>query len=313
MRNFTERKELPTAASIISTQTNALEKTIRKFDETMAAFTATPTSALENTICKWNDAIIFHSNSLESQRIGQVERQINLGSNPLTSSNFSLQISGQSQSSSFAEIARKNLPQPKESRATTTDDWSSIGKNEKVNTVKPKPFRLVLKAEDKDKPIKPLVLRDTVNKTVRDLGSEGLFALSTTRSGRGNLVNQLANREARDFACQSIEALTKAIGFRRVLEDDSCYKVVVHGVSTEDFDVDNGLASIREEIETYNSGLKPTSDPIWLTSQTKRREIRVHLFSSPSRRNKRRRGLYGTVCSSAVLASELNSQKTSRR
>jgi hypothetical protein len=49
--------------------------------------------------------------------------------------------------------------------------------------------------------------------------------------------------------------------------------VVIYGVSTEDFDVDNGLASIREEIETYNSGLKPTSDPIWLTSQTKRREV----------------------------------------
>jgi hypothetical protein len=49
--------------------------------------------------------------------------------------------------------------------------------------------------------------------------------------------------------------------------------VVIHGVSTEDFDVENGLASIREEIETYNSGLKPTTDPIWLTSQTKRREV----------------------------------------
>jgi hypothetical protein len=48
--------------------------------------------------------------------------------------------------------------------------------------------------------------------------------------------------------------------------------VVIYGVSTEDFNVENGLASIRKEIETYNSGLKLTSDPIWLTSHTKRRE-----------------------------------------
>jgi hypothetical protein len=272
MRNFTEKKELPTAASIISTQTNALEKTIRKFDETIAAFTATHTNALENTICKWNDAIISHSNSLESQRISQVERQINLESNPVTSLSSSPQMSGQSQSPSFAEIARRNLPQPKKTLETTTDGWSSIGKNGKVNTIKQKPVRLVLEAEDKNKPIKPLLLRDTINKTAKDLGFERLFALSTTRSARGNLVVQLANREARDFAYQSIEALRKAIGFRKVLEDDSCYKVVIHGVSTEDFDVDNGLTLIREEIETYNSGLRPTGDPIWLTNQAKRRE-----------------------------------------
>jgi hypothetical protein len=59
-----------------------------------------------------------------------------------------------------------------------------------------------------------------------------------------------------------MEALRKAIGFRKVLNDDSYYKVVIYRVSIEDFDVDNGLASIREEIETYNLGLKPTSDLI---------------------------------------------------
>jgi hypothetical protein len=139
-------------------------------------------------------------------------------------------MSGQSQSPSFAEIARRNLPQPKKSLETTTDGWSSIGKNGKVITFKPKPVRLVLEAEDKDKPIKLLLFRDMVNKTAKDLGFKGLFALSTTRSGKGNLVFQLANREARDFAYQSIEALRKTIGFRKILEDDSWYKVVVHGV-----------------------------------------------------------------------------------
>jgi hypothetical protein len=67
-----------------------------------------------------------------------------------------------------------------------------------------------------------------------------------------------------------MDALRKAIGFRKVLNDNSSYKVVIHRVSTKDFDVKNRLASIREEIETYNSGLKPISNPIWLTNQTKR-------------------------------------------
>lgn len=74
----------------------------------------------------------------------------------------------------------------------------------------PKPVRLVLEVEDKDKPIKPLLLRDMVNKIAKDLGFEGLFTLSTTRLGKGNLVFQLSSREVRDFAYQSIEALRKA-------------------------------------------------------------------------------------------------------
>jgi hypothetical protein len=236
MRNFTEKKELPKAASIISTQTNALEKAIRKLDETVAAVTTAHTVAFEKTICKWNDAIISNSNSQESQRISQAEKQNSLGSNLVTSSNSSPQRSGQSQSSSFAEVARKHLLKPK-SLETTTNSWSSIGKNGKVVAITPKPVRLVLEAEDKDKPIKPIQLRETVNKTAKDLGFKGLFALSTTKSGIGNLIVQLSGREARNFAYQSIEALREAIGFRKVLDDDSCYKVVIHGVSTEDFNV----------------------------------------------------------------------------
>jgi hypothetical protein len=98
------------------------------------------------------------------------------------------------------------------------------------------------------------------------LGFKGLFTLSTIKSGRGNLIVQLSGREARDFAYQLIEALKKVISFRKILEDDSGFKVVVHRVSTEDLNVKHGVASIREEIETYNSGLKPTSDLTWLTS-----------------------------------------------
>jgi hypothetical protein len=272
MRNFTEKKELPKAASIISTQTNALERAIRKLDETVAAATTAHTAALEKTICKWNDAIISNSNSQESQRISQAEKQNSLGSNLVTSLSSSPQMSGQSQSPSFAEVARKHLPKPK-SPESTTNSWSTVGKNGKVITITPKPVRLVLEADNKDKPIRPIQLRDTVNKTAKDLGVKGLFALSTTKSGSGNLIIQLSGEEARNFAYQSIEAFRKAIGFRKVLNDNSCYKVVIHGVSTEDFDVENGLASIREEIETYNSGLKSISDPIWLTSQSKRREV----------------------------------------
>jgi len=62
------------------------------------------------------------------------------------------------------------------------------------------------------------------------------------------------------------------LNFRRVLNDDSYYKVVVYGIRTEDFNTKGGLQAIRQDLETYNQGLKLTSDPIWLTSPTKRGE-----------------------------------------
>jgi hypothetical protein len=43
-----------------------------------------------------------------------------------------------------------------------------------VNTFKQKPVRLVLEAEDKDKPITLLILRNTFNKAAKDLGFKGV-------------------------------------------------------------------------------------------------------------------------------------------
>jgi hypothetical protein len=57
-----------------------------------------------------------------------------------------------------------------------------------------------------------------------------------------------------------------------ILEDSSCFKVVVHGVNTQDFNSDESLSLIREEIELFNPGIELTTNPIWLTSYAKKQE-----------------------------------------
>jgi hypothetical protein len=104
------------------------------------------------------------------------------------------------------------------------------------------------------------------------MGFKGLFALSAFKSAKRNLVLVLNLKEARDFTYQQIDTLQTLIGFRRILEDDSCHKVVIHGISTEDFSSEDSLEQIRFGLERFNKGLKLTTDPIWLTTPTKRQE-----------------------------------------
>ena len=105
---------------------------------------------------------------------------------------------------------------------------------------------------DKDAVIQPLILRNIVNRKATELGFKGLFALSTTKSSKNNLVVQLASLEARDFAYKSENTLREVLQVERVLEDNSYHKVVIYGIRTEDFNIEGGLQAIRQDLETYN-------------------------------------------------------------
>ena len=99
-----------------------------------------------------------------------------------------------------------------------------------------------------------------------------MFALLTTKSAKGNIVLYLHSKAARDFFYKEESHFQQGFRHTRILEDDSCFKVVVHGVSIEDFNDAEGLPRIRKELETFNNGLKLTTDPIWLTPAERRGE-----------------------------------------
>ncbi|KAF2206121.1 hypothetical protein CERZMDRAFT_15829, partial [Cercospora zeae-maydis SCOH1-5] len=54
--------------------------------------------------------------------------------------------------------------------------------------------------------------------------------------------------------------------------DTTWHKVVVHGVSTRDFDTPQGLEEVKRDIEEYNPGLYIQNTPIWLTLAKIRKE-----------------------------------------
>ena len=57
---------------------------------------------------------------------------------------------------------------------------------------------------------------------------------------------------------------------QKIEKDTHWSKIVVHGVPIEPFSMDKGLVLLKNEIETFNPGLKLLKKPIWLSSQDKR-------------------------------------------
>src|SRR5436190_5721672 len=61
---------------------------------------------------------------------------------------------------------------------------------------------------------------------------------------------------------------------QNIEKDKQWSKVVVHGVPIRPFSMDEGLSLLKDEIETFNPGLKLLKNPIWLSSQENRQNNR---------------------------------------
>ena len=59
--------------------------------------------------------------------------------------------------------------------------------------------------------------------------------------------------------------------FNRALKDTTWSKIVIHDISTDIFNTDDGMQLLEEEIKVYN-GLNPIIRPRWLSSLENRRE-----------------------------------------
>jgi hypothetical protein len=96
-------------------------------------------------------------------------------------------------------MLRKDTIKPTEHPKSLNSDWITIGYKGKPTPTIPKPIRLILEIPDKDRVIKPILLRDGINNRVKLQGFKGVFALLTTKSGKGNLVVYLYSKAARNF------------------------------------------------------------------------------------------------------------------
>jgi hypothetical protein len=143
--------------------------------------------------------------------------------------------------------------QPIKSGPTTTPNivgpWKFVGPQKRQNAVA-KPICFALRLANTSLECKPRESRDYNDFTAKDLRYVRILTLSTSNSAKGNLILQLPDMTISDFFKTYEEARKDKVGFTTILEDNSCFKVVVYGLNTQDSNLDGSLSLIREVIET---------------------------------------------------------------
>ncbi len=96
---------------------------------------------------------------------------------------------------------------------------------------------------------------------------------SVTRSKTGFSVILITMPDCNaDFLLEKQQIWSEFFGQNLKSVEKSTYwhKIVVHGVSIQPFSTSDGLFLLKDEIETFNPGLKLTRNPSWLSSEENR-------------------------------------------
>ena len=88
------------------------------------------------------------------------------------------------------------------------------------------------------------------------------------KSQKNNLVLTCTNAGAKDFIVTHQDIVQK-YNTTAIIEDNTWYKVVIHGIPTADFDNPDGPELVKKELELYNN-LKAIGTPFWLSNAQKR-------------------------------------------
>jgi len=179
----------------------------------------------------------------------------------------------------------------------TSTNWQLVGKKGKT-TPKPTPppkenhreKRLVLVQTVKTQDIDPLQLRNNFNEAFRKHSITEPVVASVAKSRMGqNIVITTTDRFNADFLLEHEAVWQSITPYSSANKDSAWFKVVAHGIPIRDFNNEKGMALLKDEVETFNKGLKVMGSPRWLTSssarETKRTGSVVIAFSTEKERS----------------------------
>jgi len=116
-----------------------------------------------------------------------------------------------------------------------------------------------------------LHLRNSINSAFRAKGIEKLVVSTISLSLRGNIVVYTTPDFNSEFLQQNQAILASVFpNLIKIQGGEAWYKVLIHSIPIADFDNEEGMDLIVEEIKTFNKGLTPIGRPYWATSRDKR-------------------------------------------
>lgn len=258
-RAFSDRTHLPTATQKLEKQVSTLENTVNRLAKIAQPSPPMPQDSSQTTQAPALQA----SSQTGATPAPRASTQTTSASAPRVSYAKALQ----STQLRHEGNTHSGLPSSTQN-SQTQHQWNTVSRKQQKAKSK-EPCRLVLGLADKEFKVDSLFLRNRINQSFQEKGFRGLIAVSVNKSVKGNLVLIFSSEGAKDFAIKHLEVLRPLVPFSEVLEDSTWFKVVAHGISTADFGI-GGPEKVKDEIETFNKGLKVVCTPLWLSNAEQR-------------------------------------------
>ena len=114
-------------------------------------------------------------------------------------------------------------------------------------------------------------IRNLLNNAFKSKGIQELVISTVSLSFRGNIVVNTTPEFNAEFLFQN-EAIIKGVLplVTSLKKGEPWHKVVIHGIPIREFNTEDGMDLVVEEIRTFNKGLTPIGRPYWATPKEKR-------------------------------------------
>ena len=217
----------------------------------------------------------IESNQTQTQAQSQAQIQSQAENQSQIQSQFQSQIQSQNQTKTYAQVAAVNVEQ--DNLQQTKQQQKQKEKEKEKEKYREK--RLIVQidketAEDFDS----YILRNKINdRFFTEANIDQLVIATVTKSFTSlSIILTTMSDFSADFLLQKKTIWEDIFSSKaqNIEKDRQWSKVVVHGVPIRPFSMDEGLSLLKEEIETFNPGLKLLKNPIWLSSEENRQNNR---------------------------------------
>lgn len=155
---------------------------------------------------------------------------------------------------------------PSNSQKETGNGWTIV---QPKKTLAPKPRRsnrlILLQDATTRQTFSPLQIRDQINNAFRARGIQGPVVAIVSRTRNDNIAITTIGAYSADFLLDQVDIWKNYAPHILAMKDQPWFKVIIHGIPTEEFGEGEDLSSISEEISTFNNGLKVIGQPYWIT------------------------------------------------
>ena len=248
VREYTEKGKLRTTSAILANQIQHLETTTRKIE---AKVREVPSSRLAPSSIKTTTPTTGSGT----------------GTAPGNACAGSLPTGPRVAPRTYATLATSQNPET---------EWTTVTTTKKAkNETKPKLTRannrlILVRDPTTSLEFSSLEVRNKINKAFNNKGVPTPVVTSVTKTlNKLNVVITTTSPFTADYLLDKQAIWEPILGFSfvKAQKDIPWHKVVLHGVSTQDF---SDISLLFDEIRTFNKDLNPIGNPYWLTPENKR-------------------------------------------